>query len=394
MNVLTIKTSLTVGFVGLAALLMTACNSGQPPAAEAGPTAAEVATAPIAQPALFNEVDEPDVTAAAHYAVTTASTLPDEQPAVEERSNGLPVMRTRLDEATSVANVRRGPGLEFEVLGRVDDSLTLIVTGRAAGSNWLQIDYEGQSAWLAGDLIAHQSLIHLLPAIDTGHLRPEPVATEPVAVATPTTEATIEKVSEAEQEAAILNRLQSLNCAETPVRGFGQVWQKHPEVRPLLGCPFTNFRRAEHATAAAVQTFQGGWMLWLETDTVQNVDPIYVFFDKPNAYIRFGDRALMDAHSYGPTPRGFYKVGDRFAKVYWEELTAQQRGHLGLATAEARDSSGAFQEFAHGRMFWAGEADTIYVIYEGAYDFDGDGQTVWLRGWQSYEDTFDGAGGQ
>ncbi len=40
-------------------------------------------------------------------------------------------------------------------------------------------------------------------------------------------------------------------------------------------------------------------------------------------------------------------------------------------------------------MFWAGEADTIYVIYSGQYDFDGDGQFEWKQGWLSYEDTFE-----
>lgn len=178
-------------------------------------------------------------------------------------------------------------------------------------------------------------------------------------------------------------------CAAHPIRGFGETWDNHPEVRPWLGCPFTNFRRDEHATPAAVQTFERGWMLWLETDTVANVDPIYVFFEDDRSYIRYGDRPLADAHSYAPTPGGYYKVGDRFAKVYWEELDQGQRMRLGFATNEARDSQGAFQEFENGRMFWAGESDTIYVIYQGNYDVDGDGQFIWQQGWMAYEDTFE-----
>lgn len=178
-------------------------------------------------------------------------------------------------------------------------------------------------------------------------------------------------------------------CSAGPIRGFGTVWQQRPEVRRWLGCPFTDFRQDEHATRAAVQTFEHGWMLWLETDTVANVDPIYVFFEDDGSYIRYGDRELTDAHRYAPTPAGFYKVGDRFAKVYWEELGPEGRTRLGLATNEARDSQGAFQEFQNGRMFWAGESDTIYVIYEGAYDPDGDGQVTQMRGWLSYEDTFE-----
>jgi hypothetical protein len=179
------------------------------------------------------------------------------------------------------------------------------------------------------------------------------------------------------------------SCLEQPIRGFGKVWDEHPEVRQLLGCPFANFRRDEHATRAAVQTFERGWMLWLETDTVANVDPIYVFFADNGSYTRFGDQPLADAHAYAPTPAGFYKVGDRFSKVYWELIGAPGRERLGYATNEAADSQGAFQEFEHGRMFWAGQADTIYVIYQGYYDLDGAGQAVYVQGWTSFEDTFE-----
>jgi hypothetical protein len=187
----------------------------------------------------------------------------------------------------------------------------------------------------------------------------------------------------------------TLLCGEDPIRGFGTVWRNHPEVRPLLGCTFTNFRQDEHATRAAVQTFEHGWMLWLETDTVLNVDPIYVFFEDDGSYVRYGDQPLTDAHKYAPTDPGFFKVGDRFAKVYGEYLGPQGRARLGRAINEARDSKGAFQEFVNGRMFWAGESDTIYIIYRSYYDFDRDGSYTWEQGWTSFEDEFeDGSSSQ
>ena len=40
-------------------------------------------------------------------------------------------------------------------------------------------------------------------------------------------------------------------------------------------------------------------------------------------------------------------------------------------------------------MFWAGESDTIYVIYRGYYDFDRDGKDTWEQGWTSFEDKFE-----
>lgn len=284
---------------------------------------------------------------------------------------------TKLNSATQVANVRSGPGLAFDVVDTIDSKATILVTGRAAGSNWLQIKYRGQDAWLAGDLVKHQALLNRLPVIDTSGL----VAGRNVFQAN--------DAPDAEADAIAANPPQPLTCSDGPIRGFGTVWREHPEVRSLLGCPFTNFRQNEHATRAAVQTFQHGWMLWLETDTVANVDPIYVFFEDTGTYDRLGDQPLADAHSYGPTARGFYKVGDRFSRVYFEILSAHERDRLGLATSEARDSLGAFQEFEYGRMFWSGQADRIYITYQGFYDANGTGQPTYVQGWTSFEDTFE-----
>ena len=45
-------------------------------------------------------------------------------------------------------------------------------------------------------------------------------------------------------------------CGAEPIRGFGNAWREHPEVQDPLGCPYTNFRRDEHATRAAVDTYR------------------------------------------------------------------------------------------------------------------------------------------
>ena len=285
------------------------------------------------------------------------------------RQQQLEMAWTKLNSLTQAANVRSGPGLNFEIIDTIDKNDRILVRGRAEDSNWLQINYRGQDAWLAGDLIKDQHLVELFRPVSF-----EPVVSKEVE---PQQNSSIQCSTTVQPAAVVIP-----SCHAQPIRGFGTVWQNHPEVRPLLGCPFTNFRRNEHATRAAVQTFERGWMLWLETDTVANVDPIYVFFDDNDSYIRYGDRELIDAHSYAPTPQGFYKVGDRFAKVYWEEIGPKGRQRLGFATNEARDSQGAFQEFQNGRMFWAGEADTIYVIYQGSFDFDGDGIFTWSQGWE------------
>ncbi len=377
---------------------------------------------------------------------------------LQHQQSELGVRVFRLNDQTPAANMRSGPGTEFDVTTVISADDTFFVKGRTEGY-WLQIKYQGQTGWLAGDLVDDQALIDQLPVVDFSGNEATPETETQSSIESsiytgigvsldlnqkypvitrlmenqPAQQAGIrqwdvivavdgESMEDADSnevrrhlegkvgdEVVVTLARSGLNqyldiavtraeinaanvawvCDAELVRGFGNTWRNHPEVHTWLGCPFTNFRRDEHATRAAVQTFEGGWMLWLETDTVANVDPIYVFFEEDGSYIRYGDRALVDAHGYAPTPAGFYKVGDRFAKVYWEEIGPVGRAKLGHGTNEARDSQGAFQEFENGRMFWAGEADTIYVIYQGNFDFDNDGQPTWVQSWRAYEDTFE-----
>lgn len=408
------------------------------------------------------------IPAAAGSETMEAIDIPAEALSLYPQMEAMDTLYTRLNADTYLANIRRGPGVEYEILGTVSNQEEIVATGRAADSYWLQVTWQGQTGWLAGDLIKDGAFIPLLPTVtpDAGipvaaAVTPAPQqASQTTAVAAagvaeigaqlvrnntwpevaglwtgqPAERAGLKigdlltdlnghslsyvSASEAARQlrgeagsavtlrvyrpstgqwldftvnrAAFNPATSTLLCGEEPIRGFGTVWRNHPEVRPLLGCTFTNFRQDEHATRAAVQTFEHGWMLWLETDTVLNVDPIYVFFEDDGSYVRYGDQPLTDAHKYAPTDPGFFKVGDRFAKVYGEYLGPQGRARLGRATNEARDSKGAFQEFVNGRMFWAGESDTIYIIYRGYYDFDRDGNYTWEQGWTSFEDKFEG----
>jgi len=386
---------------------------------------------------------------------------------------------TQLKADAPAANVRRGPSLDYEVAGTASPASRIQAIGRTA-DYWLQIEYNGETDWLAGDLVQDQTPLFLLPLVDTSTITPatayRSTSTNPstptnnnsyfgvgitIYLEVDTNKVKVEIMSVAEggpaerygvkngdnilavdgvlidttgitKNIASLRRLLwvrklfnsfpkgtpvtltlfrpgtgktfdltilrdevnrstfSWRCAVEPIRGFGKTWRDHPEIHKLLGCPLIHFHKDEHATRAAVQTFERGWMLWLETDTVDNVDPIYVFFADDGTFFRFRDQPLVDAHSYAPTEPGFYKVGDRFARVYWEATgQSEVRQRLGRATNEASDSLGAFQEFESGRMFWSGKADTIYVIYQGNYNLDPDGEVIWKQGWLSFEDTFE-----
>jgi len=280
------------------------------------------------------------------------------------------IVFVQLDDTITAANIRSGPGLDFEVIDTVKSSDVMTVIGQSSTGEWLQIQHDDQTGWLATWLVEKNSHLSTLPVIIVE-----------------LSESNVEPIEEVDIWTKFEQSVSAPTCADQPIRGFGEAWHNHPEVQPRLGCVFTNWRRDEHATASAIQQFEHGWMLWLETDTVANVDPIYVFYEDDGSYIRFGDRALVDAHSFSPTPSGFHKVGDRFAKVYWEEIGTRNRARLGQAINEAQDSSGAFQEFENGRMFWSKAGDRIFVIHEGWYLIDN--ESTRLRGWLSYQDTFE-----
>jgi hypothetical protein len=179
-------------------------------------------------------------------------------------------------------------------------------------------------------------------------------------------------------------------CGDEPVRGFGTVWQNHPEIRYWLECPFIDFKQKEHPTAATFQHFEHGLMLWFETESVQYIPAIYVLYDDTYTYSRYdnggagADPAIPEA-----AQKDTYQPGSRFAKIYWEEIGEEGQQRLGKATGEARDSQAAFQEFIKGRMFWVKETDRIYIIYDGNYDPDADGQFIRIQGWMSFEDIFE-----
>ena len=284
----------------------------------------------------------------------------------EEVGNAGPVEQAEenvvhLNSATQAANLRRGPGFSYEVIRVIqsgDDALTVL--GRTV-DGWLKVTHHGDEGWIAANLVEVGTLLATLPVIN------------PPAAAAPTPAPTA---------APVVAAPQLLACFETPIRGFGKVWGNHPEVKMGLNCPS---QMQEQGTNAAIQQFQHGIMLWLESDTVYSADPVYVFFND-GTYQRFGDHGPADPAKTEKMPEGVFEVGEKFGKAYWEGTGARVKERLGYPTGPAIDSPGAFQQFYNGRMFWAGTIDKIFVIYD-YYDYTNN-QTIHITGWELYDDTF------
>lgn len=57
-------------------------------------------------------------------------------------------------QATSNANLRAGPGTNFNVIGSLQSGEALTITGRNAAGDWLRLDRAGATAWVFRDLVA------------------------------------------------------------------------------------------------------------------------------------------------------------------------------------------------------------------------------------------------
>jgi hypothetical protein len=70
----------------------------------------------------------------------------------------------QLDTAISVAQVRQGPGHQYDEMGVMANKV--MVEGRIEGSNWVLTSYQDQPGWLAADVVSDKVALSLLPVIN------------------------------------------------------------------------------------------------------------------------------------------------------------------------------------------------------------------------------------
>ena len=57
-------------------------------------------------------------------------------------------------EITEIINVRSGPGTDYDVIGQGGPGARYRVIGRNLAGDWWEIDYDGQTGWVLGELVA------------------------------------------------------------------------------------------------------------------------------------------------------------------------------------------------------------------------------------------------
>jgi uncharacterized protein YraI len=76
-------------------------------------------------------------------------------------------------QAYRTVNVRSGPGTQYDIIGQLTNGDEVRVTGRSDEENdWLQIEYNNGTGWVAYFTVTVLSSIDNLPIVDTTNARP------------------------------------------------------------------------------------------------------------------------------------------------------------------------------------------------------------------------------
>jgi hypothetical protein len=160
-------------------------------------------------------------------------------------------------------------------------------------------------------------------------------------------------------------------CESSPIRGFGRVWANNPSVQARIGCSY-NWAGGEQATNTAVQNFEHGKMIWVDTSPSPQYYPyngwqkaVYVLFDD-GTYTIFQDTwdGSQPVNGALTPPKGLFEPNRGFWKVWRDATGAKVRERLGWATEPIeRGGKGAIQGFWNGQMVWIEASNEIMVNY-------------------------------
>lgn len=85
---------------------------------------------------------------------------------------------------STLMNVRSGPGTNYNIIGTAEPGQRYVITGKNPQGDWWQIDYNGQSGWLFGQLVTAENTEGVQVAANIP--APPPPTATPIPQPTPT----------------------------------------------------------------------------------------------------------------------------------------------------------------------------------------------------------------
>ncbi|MCB0111323.1 MAG: SH3 domain-containing protein, partial [Caldilineaceae bacterium] len=152
------SSSLLIGFVLLMAVGLTGClNLMATDAEPLDPTRTPIPTftptdIPPTADVAATEAAQAAMAQATADAAATAAAAPTDTPVPSE-----PTATSTPDSAVAVVNqgmnVRSGPGTNYSIIGAAQAGDQYVITGKDNSGGWWQVDFNGQSGWLFGQLV-------------------------------------------------------------------------------------------------------------------------------------------------------------------------------------------------------------------------------------------------
>jgi len=164
-------------------------DAAQPPAEATQPPAD--AAAPPAAPVTDTQAttDTQTVTDTDQVVINTPA------PALTPTAPVTPTSAAAPVTTTDVVNIRSGPGTAYNIIGGAQAGQSFPVTGKNQAGDWWQVNYEGQTGWIFGQLVSASgtegvAVAQNIPPVPTpapATATPVPQPTQPPAAAAPTT---------------------------------------------------------------------------------------------------------------------------------------------------------------------------------------------------------------
>lgn len=183
---------------------------------------------------VFIKVEAPQPTAAAAPTEAPSPTAapdapPTTAPAVVPTAASPATTQTVTSTSPSLtitnefANLRAGPNTTYELLGRLNQGQTATVIGKSADGKWWQIQTDGKTAWVFGELVqvnaaANGVAVAAAPALPTA----APATATPAAL--PTATAAMVAITPTEAPATVAPTAVPVNLDEPPCGPDSPTW--------------------------------------------------------------------------------------------------------------------------------------------------------------------------
>lgn len=221
-----------------------------------------------------------------------------------------------LSAAQDAINVRRGPGTHYPAIGKLAAGQPYRITGKNAGGDWWQFDFNGQQGWVSAQLVQTTGPLTAIALVSAPTQAPTQAPT-------------------------------ALSCGIQPGSTFARAWE-----RSMLGCPLA----AESTVASAYERFEHGWMLWRQDTPTDH----WVFVDGNGYTVAW--YPTSDAPTFScPEAEAAGRPRLGFGRVWCEKTDIRQR--IGPAQTDEVSAMRALQAFEHGFMIAVSERSAVVSVY-------------------------------